>query len=106
GDRDASVLEQLLVSVRETDLTNRRGCLTLPQAQRPGGQSEVTAPQRHGAGRHEYDLLSAPPKAQQVGDEALEPRTVEPTGLGVDQQRRANLDDDPMRAGQGTGPPH
>ncbi len=99
--RDLVRLEQLLIGMRQADLSDRSGGLTLLQAQRAGRQSQMPPPQRDGAGRHQDQLAAAPAQPQQVFHQGFQPAAVEPAGTRIDQQGGADLDDHATRLVQG-----
>ena len=51
-------------------------------------------------------LLAAATQPQKVGNQALEPGSVESAALAIDKQRRADLDHQPMGSREGCHPPH
>ena len=55
---DFARLQELLVGVREANLTDRRSRLTLLEFQLARAQPEVPPAERDGAGGHQNDLLS------------------------------------------------
>ena len=60
GHRGALLFEQLLVGMRQTDLSDGGRCLLLLQRQHPLVEAELAPAQRHGARRNDDDLLAAP----------------------------------------------
>ena len=60
----------------------------------PGGKLEFAPPERDGAGGHEHHLLLARAQAQQVLDQGFEPGPIDLSRGLIDEQRRADLDDD------------
>jgi hypothetical protein len=86
--------------VREADLSDRGGGLALLEPELAGGEPELAAPERDRAGRDEHHFLPARTQARDVGGERLEPRAVDAARRFLDEQRRADLDDDPARPGE------
>ena len=96
-------LQQLLVGVREANLADRRSRLTLLEFQLAGVQPEMPPAERDRARGHQDHLLAALAQARDVRRKALQPCAIEPSLVGVDQQRGAHLDDDALGIGQAAG---
>ena len=78
----------------QRNLAHGRRGLALFELQRTGGKLQFAPPERNGARGHEHDLLLARTQTQQVLDQGFEPGPVDLSGGLIDQQRRADLDDD------------
>src|SRR4051812_45801890 len=85
----------------ELDLAGRRGRLALLELQRTGGELEVGAAEANGAGRHQHDLAAALVQAGDIAGQCLQPLAADLPLALVDQDRRADLHDQPLGAGQG-----
>ena len=102
GHRDLVRLQQFLVGVGETNLSNGGGGLTLLELELRAGQTQLPPPERNRAGGHQDHVLAPLAQARDVGGQLLQPRTIEPPLRTIDQQRGAHLDDDALGFGQAT----
>jgi hypothetical protein len=95
-DGDLVAGQRLLVGVRQQDLAGGGGGLLLLQPQRPGRQLQVAAADRDGAGGDQDAPRSrAPGMRGDVVGQRVEPAAADCPVRLVDQQRRADLDDQP-----------
>jgi hypothetical protein len=72
------------------------------QSQLSRSQIQVPPAEGNGAGRDQDDFLTALAEGGNVGDEALEPGTIEPALVAIHQQGRTDFDDHAPRIGQAT----
>src|SRR5271166_5840201 len=91
--------ERLLIGMGQPDLPGGGGSLFFLEPQPPSREAEMTAADRNRSGRDEDHLLAARAAAGDVAGECREPRAVDLAALG-DQERRADLDDQPACAGK------
>ena len=95
---DAVARQRLLVGVRELDLAGRGGGLALLELQRAGRQLEMRAAEADGAGGDQHDLAAALcRRATSSVRASSQSRRISPL-VFIDQDRGADLDDQPARA--------
>ena len=99
GGLHAALAEDVLVGVRERDLADGGRGLALLQFQRATGQAEDMTADRNGTGRDDDHFLAGAMHRGDVVGERIEPRRLELAGVEIDQQGRADLDDDPAGIG-------
>ena len=92
--RDAVRAEHLRPGARERDLADGGGGLAILELQRARRQAEHGAPERDRAGGDHENVGAAPVHGGEVGDQRVEPGALEAARRLVDEQRRADLDDD------------
>ena len=78
---DLVLLQQLLVGVRESDLSHGGGGLALLQPQRTAWSPSWRRPRAMAPGGHQDDLLAALAQAQQILDQGLEPGAVDASAV-------------------------
>ena len=106
GHGDAVAGEGLLIGMGEADLAGGGRGLLLLQPQRAGGEAEMAPADGDGAGGDEDHLLPLGAERGHVVGQGVEPAPADVAALVVDQQGRADLDHDPLGAGQaGRGQP-
>ena len=98
--RDAVSRQRLLVGMRELDLAGRGGGLAFLEFERARCKLEMGAAETDGAGRHQHDLAAALVEARDIVGQRLEPVAPDFAPGFIDQDRRADLDDQPLGAGQ------
>ncbi len=96
--------EDGLIGLGEADLADRGGGLALLKRELAFGEAQRPAAERDRAGGDEDHVLGPAAEVGDVGGEAFEPAEAEPVGLGVDQERRADLDDDAAGGLRGAPP--
>ena len=89
---EAVALQRLGIGAGERDLPDRGGRLALLETQRPGRQIEDAPAEGDGAGGDDEEVAPAGRERGKVGGERIEPGALQP--LAVDEERRADLDDD------------
>ena len=100
--RDGAVvlLEHFLPCVREADLANGRRRLAFLELELAGREPELAPAERDGAGGDDHDFLAAGPHRRDVRGQGLEPRAIDAARRFLDEQRRTDLHDDPLRTGE------
>ncbi len=104
-DRDVMARQRLLIGVGQADLAGRGRGLLLLEAQRSGGEAEMTPPDRDGAGRNQDHIGAALAQRRDVVGQRIQPFAPDAAALLVDQQGRADLDDQALGAGEAGGGP-
>ncbi len=94
--------QRLLIGVRQADLAGGGGGLLFLEPQRAAAQAQMAAPDRDRPGGDDDHLLAAPSAARDVVDQRVEPGAADLAVL-ADQQRRADLQDDPARRDERRG---
>ena len=92
-------LEHGLVGAGERDLPDGGGGLRFLELQRALGEAQHVPAERDGAGRHDDHLLAGLDERGNVVGQRVEPGGFELPARPVDQQARADLDDDAARLG-------
>jgi hypothetical protein len=92
--------ERLRPGAGERDLPDRGRGLAVFQLERAFGQPEHRAAERDRARRHHQELAPLRMQLGDVGHQRGEPRLLDAPGLGIDQQGRSDLDDDPAEVRQ------
>ena len=87
-------LQRVRPGARERDLADRRRGLAVLELQRALGQARDGAAERDGAGGDDEHVGAALVQCGDVGDQRVEPFLLQRAARAVDQQRRADLDDD------------
>ena len=87
--------EPFRIGAGQRDLADRRRRLALLELQHAAGQAEHAAPERDRAGGDDQHV--APARGERARHRRQAPRAIPRAAcrLAVDQQRRADLDDDP-----------
>ncbi len=100
--RDADVVarERFEIRVREADLPGCRRGLFLFEPQRASDETEMTPSDRDRARRDEHDVLSAGAAARDIFDQRRQPIAADVARRFVDEQRRADFDDQPARGSE------
>ena len=86
--------EHLRPDPRQRDLADRGGGLAFLQLQRAARQFQPAAAERDRAGRDDQDVAALAMQLGDVGGQRRQPRRAHLAGVGIDQQRGADLDDD------------
>ncbi len=87
-------MERLRPGARQRDLADRGRRLAVLQLERALAQARDMAPERDRPGGHDQHVRAARVQRRDVGDERVEPVLLQGAARVVDQQRRADLDDD------------
>jgi len=93
--RQAAIAHHLGPRPRQRDLSDGCRSLAFLELQRPPAEAEHATTERDGAGGDNHNLAAAARERGKVVDERVQPGGVDAAALAVDQQRRADLDDDP-----------
>src|SRR6516164_8694694 len=80
---------------RQRDLTHRGGALAVLKRKLARSQLEHRAAERDGSRGYHQNVAFLRMQRGDVGGQRRQPFFVEPAALGIDQQRGADLDDDP-----------
>jgi hypothetical protein len=92
--------ERLGPGARERDLADRRGGLAVFELERSDRKLEPAAAERDRARRDDQEVACLAMQVGDIFDQRGEPRLVERAGLGIDEQGRADLDDDAVEVGE------
>src|SRR5262249_35208690 len=95
--------ERLRPGARERDLADRGGGLAVLELERAFRQLEHAAAQGNGTRRHNEDVALARMQRRDVGRERGEPCLFDAAALGVNKQRRPDLDDNTAEIGEARG---
>src|SRR5215470_11468109 len=86
--------EGLRPGARQLDLPDRRRRLAFLELEKSFGQLQHRSAERDGARGHHEKIASLAVQGSDIRNERSEPGLLHPPGLGIDQERRADLDDD------------
>src|SRR5690606_442791 len=100
--RDADVMDRkdLLIGVRELDLADGGGRLAFLQPERPAFETEHMATHGDGPARDDQHFLAARAHFRDILGKRAQPCMAKPARAAVNEQRRADFDDDPFCAGK------
>src|SRR5262245_10627472 len=92
--------------MRQDDLPRRSRRLALLEPRAALLEVQLAPPERDGARRDADDILAGATHLGHVRAYAFEPRAIHGARLLIDEQRRADLDDDAPRIGKAFGVRH